>query len=151
MTTTDRATIDRLRDELRAARNDLLNVRGLLSPNGGQDVTPVPLVPTVAPAVAWLVDELANVRAELAAMTDRALACATLAGSLRDELEGSQAAGHDQAVAQLRRLGAVVVEHQRGDIGPCLCGWAERSARYSDHLLDALADALTATREGSDG
>lgn len=141
-TDTDRAIRDR--DELRDARTDLLDVRGLLSPQGGEDVTPVPLVPTVAPAVAWLVDELARVRAELADMTDRALDCAMLAGRLRDELEGAHAAGHDQAVTRLRRLGAVVIEHQRGDIGPCLCGWAERGARYSDHLLSALADALTA-------
>jgi hypothetical protein len=99
------------------------------------------------------------VRDELAEMTDRALMYAGMVGGLRDELEGAHDAGHDQAVTQLRNLGAVVVAHQGGDAGRCGCGWwpeeargwAEHGAHYSAHLLGALADALTATREGSDG
>ncbi len=49
--------IGRLRAELRDARSDLLDVRGILSPADGEPVTPLSLVPTVAPAVRWLVDE----------------------------------------------------------------------------------------------
>lgn len=52
--------LERHRVELRDARNDLLDVRGILAPNGQPDVTPVSLVPTVAPAVAWLAAEVAR-------------------------------------------------------------------------------------------
>jgi len=56
--------IDRWRIELRDARNDLLNIRGILSPNGGDRVVPddVPM----APAVEWLVAERDALRRELA-------------------------------------------------------------------------------------
>jgi hypothetical protein len=53
------------RVQLRDAHNDLLNVRGLLSPQGRPDVTPVPLVPTVAPAVEWLIAENERLREQL--------------------------------------------------------------------------------------
>lgn len=53
--------LDRRTAELRDAHNDLLDVRGILSPAGYEPVTPLPLVPTVAPAVQWLVDRLAAV------------------------------------------------------------------------------------------
>jgi transposase len=66
------AEVSRLRTELAAARTDLLDVRGLLSPQGYPDVTPVPLVPAVAPAVAWLVDQLDALRAQVAEHEQRA-------------------------------------------------------------------------------
>jgi hypothetical protein len=149
-TDTNRAAVDQLRAELRDARNDLLDVRGLLSPNGHDPVTPVPLVPTVAPAVAWLVDELANVRTELAAMTDRALACATLAGSLRDELDSTQAAGHDQAGEQQRgpddelgtELAAVDAQMARVDTkASVLLGLAGAATTVALGALTGLAGA----------
>lgn len=70
--------LDRRTAELRDAHNDLLDVRGILSPAGYEPVTPLSLVPTVAPAVQWLVDRLAAVeqdrdqaRAELARYAER--------------------------------------------------------------------------------
>jgi hypothetical protein len=51
----------RLRSELRDARNDLLDVRGLLSPNGGDSVLPDDMADIgerVAPAVEWLIGEV---------------------------------------------------------------------------------------------
>ena len=39
-----------------------MNVRGILSPNGFEPVTPLSLVPDVAPAVAWLVAERERMR-----------------------------------------------------------------------------------------
>lgn len=50
----------RLRDELRTKGNDLLDIRGLLSPNGGDRVVPFELGETVAPAVEWLIGRVAR-------------------------------------------------------------------------------------------
>lgn len=50
------------RVRLVAAEADLLDVRGILSPNGEPERTPVPLAPTVAPAVQWLVAEVERLR-----------------------------------------------------------------------------------------
>lgn len=58
-------TEQRLRSELRDARNDLLDVRGLLCPNGGDSVLPEHMVDIgerVAPAVEWLIDEVERLR-----------------------------------------------------------------------------------------
>jgi hypothetical protein len=52
------AKVERDHVELRDKRTDLLNVRGILSPNGYPSKVPMPLVPTVAPAVQWLVAEV---------------------------------------------------------------------------------------------
>lgn len=56
--------IARLRTELRDKGNDLLDVRGLLSPNGGDSVLPTgfDISEQVAPAVEWLVDEVRRLR-----------------------------------------------------------------------------------------
>jgi len=52
--------LDQYRGRLVAAESDLLNVRGILSPNGQPRRVPdgVEMVPDVAPAVEWLVGEL---------------------------------------------------------------------------------------------
>ncbi|MFF4090343.1 hypothetical protein ACFYY9_26205 [Streptomyces nigra] len=58
---------DRYRAQLVALRNDALNMRGALAPNGQERKVPFPLGETLAPAVEWLiaqVAELAAVRAE---------------------------------------------------------------------------------------
>jgi hypothetical protein len=54
----ERAERDRIR--LRDQGNDLLNIRGMLSPNGWPRRVPddVEMVPNVAPAIRWLLDEL---------------------------------------------------------------------------------------------
>jgi len=56
--------IARWRIELRDKSNDLVNIRGILSPNGGERAVPddVPTVPDAAPAVEWLVAELGRTR-----------------------------------------------------------------------------------------
>lgn len=60
------AKLDDYRDRLVKAENDLLNVRGALSPNGHPRRVPVELVPTVAAAVEWLADEVDRLRPMLA-------------------------------------------------------------------------------------
>jgi hypothetical protein len=60
-----RAEVQRLRSELRDKRNDLLDVRGLLSPNGGESVLPDDMADIgkrVAPAVEWLIGEVRRLR-----------------------------------------------------------------------------------------
>lgn len=58
--------IERRRIRLVEAENDLLNVRGILSPNGYPRRLPadVDLVPNVAPAVEWLADRVDELTAE---------------------------------------------------------------------------------------
>jgi hypothetical protein len=55
-------------DELRDKRTDLLNIRGILSPQGRSPglgpVVPMPLGKDVAPAVEWLVNEVDELREE---------------------------------------------------------------------------------------
>lgn len=60
-----KAKVEEQRGQLRDAHNDLLDVRGILSPADGEPVTPLQLVPAVAPAVQWLVVELAAAKAEI--------------------------------------------------------------------------------------
>lgn len=57
-------SLERYRGRLAAAESDLLNVRGVLSPNGQPRRVPdgVEMVPTVAGAVEWLVGELDRLR-----------------------------------------------------------------------------------------
>ncbi|MEW2300232.1 hypothetical protein AB0958_09655 [Streptomyces sp. NPDC006655] len=50
--------------ELVALRNDALNMRGVLSPNGGARKVPMPLGETLTPAVEWLVNRVAELEAE---------------------------------------------------------------------------------------
>ncbi len=64
----------RLREQLRAQRTDLLEIRGILSPSPGvgDPAVPVPLGDRVAPAVEWLVAEAARLRAKAAEDDDGA-------------------------------------------------------------------------------
>jgi hypothetical protein len=59
---------DRVRLELRDKRNDLLDIRGILSPADGLRRVPpdVEMAPAAAPAVLWLANELDRVSSELA-------------------------------------------------------------------------------------
>lgn len=61
--------VGRLRGELGAVRADLLDIRGVLSPNGGPSRVPMPLGASVAPAVEWLADEVERLRGERAPRT----------------------------------------------------------------------------------
>lgn len=82
-----RTKADRDHDELRDKRNDLLNIRGILSPNGHEPATPLALVPDAAPAVQWLVDELARVSDALAARTGEAVDAVQVVETLRAEVQ----------------------------------------------------------------
>lgn len=62
--TKDQLIIERLRDELRAKGNDLLDI--LLSPNGGESVVPFELGEAVASAVEWLIAEVGSLRRQVA-------------------------------------------------------------------------------------
>lgn len=53
-----KAKLEEQRVQLRDAHNDLLDVRGILAPAGEARKVPMDLVPTVAPAVQWLVAAL---------------------------------------------------------------------------------------------
>jgi hypothetical protein len=57
--------------ELRHRRNDDMEVRGILSPNGGTPAVPMELGPTVAPAVAWLVSDRDRLAGELNTALER--------------------------------------------------------------------------------
>lgn len=61
-----RAKLDRHSDELRDKGNDLLHIRGLLSPNGRARQVPFELGAEVAPAIEWLINETAKLRANFA-------------------------------------------------------------------------------------
>lgn len=50
--------------ELVALRNDALNMRGLLSPNGSPRRVPMPLGKELAPVVEWLLSRVAELEAE---------------------------------------------------------------------------------------
>lgn len=72
------AKLDDYRARLAAAESDLLNVRGILSPNGHPRRVPMELVPTIAPAVEWLVGEVERLREQAVADEDaeNAASCA---------------------------------------------------------------------------
>lgn len=59
---TVKAEVEKKNAELRDKSNDLLDVRGILAPAGEPRKVPMDLVPAVAPAVQWLVDELTATR-----------------------------------------------------------------------------------------
>jgi hypothetical protein len=61
-----RAKVERWRVELRDKGNDLLDIRGILWPNGMPSRAPDPEdVSVVAPSVQWLVDEVERLTAQL--------------------------------------------------------------------------------------
>jgi hypothetical protein len=55
---------DRRRARLVALQNDVLNMRGVLSPNGEERKVPMPLGDALTPAVEWLVNRVAELEAE---------------------------------------------------------------------------------------
>ncbi|MFE2940987.1 hypothetical protein ACFXKG_18280 [Streptomyces sp. NPDC059255] len=57
---------DRRRAELVARRNDDMEMRGLLAPNGAARRVPMPLGERLAPAVDWLIDRIAELEAAAA-------------------------------------------------------------------------------------
>jgi hypothetical protein len=87
----DPERIERHERELRAKSGDLVNIRGLLSPNGYPRVVPMDLGATVAPAVEWLIGE----RDRLAETTEETLRrLCVLAGYESDAYdEGEQGLG----------------------------------------------------------
>lgn len=99
--------IEDRRVRLRDAESDLLDVRGILSPNGypSRIPTEVDLVPTVAPAVRWLadrVDELATDYAGLNSAYTKAVGDAEDAQRRAEQLAGEL----DSAQATIARLTA---------------------------------------------
>lgn len=91
-----RAKLDRWRDELREKRTDLLDVRGILSPNGEAPKTPVSLVPNVASAVRWLLEEVERLRSRVAEQVELEREVEDLRQSL-----GRMRVERDEAVEQL--------------------------------------------------
>jgi DNA-binding transcriptional ArsR family regulator len=48
------------------------------------------------------------------------------------------------ALAQVRgplRAEAILISHQRRDVGSCLCGWAELGKSHAGHQVAKLRDA----------
>jgi hypothetical protein len=149
------AKVEDYRVQLRDAHNDLLNVRGILSPDGEQPKTPLPLVPTVAPAVAWLVAEVERYRLAWTSARRRAIAL-KLSNQVRaGQLMGSRIVGEqhkterDEARAEVVRLGKKVealIEQNR----QIQHRWAEDTARANeaarlsadarDHVYDLRAE-----------
>ncbi|RAO26505.1 hypothetical protein PSN13_06533 [Micromonospora saelicesensis] len=85
------AKIERRRLRLVEAENDLLNVRGILSPNGRPRRLPadVDLVPNVAPAVEWLADRVDELTAELAKTQEQLTAANRRADGLQNDLDSA--------------------------------------------------------------
>lgn len=108
-----RAEVERLQakvakdhDELRDKRTDLLNIRGILSPqpSTGDPVVPMPLGAEVAPAIEWLAAEVERLRAELDAIRT-------------DETDVDWLADHVRTVIQgIPVRGLASVEHARSMI-----------------------------------
>ena len=46
----------------------------------------------------------------------------------------------DARAESRRRLAEVLVQHQRLDGGPCLCGWFELGRLHSVHVADAVLE-----------
>ncbi|WP_377271870.1 hypothetical protein [Peterkaempfera sp. SMS 1(5)a] len=98
------------RRELRDLRNDLLNVRGHLSPNGEPRRVPMDISERVAPAVEWLVAEVDRMRTALIA-ADKELQQAALGSVWRAEHEGiplgtyrTKAAARDHCEQSMRQV-----------------------------------------------
>ncbi|MEU2340113.1 hypothetical protein ABZ608_42420 [Streptomyces sp. NPDC013172] len=79
-------------DELVALRNDALNVRGVLSPNGGTRKVPMPLGETLTPAVEWLVNRVAELEAERHTANEALDDAATALREQRDRIAALEAA-----------------------------------------------------------
>lgn len=134
-----RADLERLRSELRDKRNDLLDVRGLLSPNGGESVLPEHMAhigKRVAPAVERLIGEVRRLREHILDID----AHATPYGDIPDE-PGYAGTYLLTAGALHRALGRI------GHSAPCCQAEAERdAARAEVEQLRRVVDAATAWR-----
>lgn len=143
----------RLRSELREVRNDLLNVRGTLSPNGYEPKTPLSLVPNVAPAVDWLVRQAERYRLAWTSARRRAIAL-RLSNQVRaGQLMGSRLAGEqyqverDEARAEVVRLGRKseeLIEEKRRladalEVAKAELGRAAEQLRFADENRADLA------------
>lgn len=119
---------DRVR--LRDARNDLLNIRGILSPNGQPCIVPagVEMVPTVAPAIQWLVDEVGKAH-------DAVNATTRLAQATENRLQSAGALAH-----ALDRLCRYALDRAPDDAWSC-------AAYYARLLLAAFAGGPDPARE----
>lgn len=169
-----RAEVEQDHIELRDKRTDLLNVRGILSPNGYEPVTPLSLVPTVAPAVQWLVDELQRLRAALAAVEQAAVTTITqdvvlchvalidvsdslrrLFGSLENasEVYGRAMPAHDFRWHLTAEDGAETTFHRGATADDVAADLRRRAAEHrSDppetHYGDVVDDSLSALHKG---
>lgn len=57
------------------------------------------------------------------------------------------------ALAQVRgpqRVEAVLISHQRRDIGSCLCGWAELGKSHAGHQAAELREAGVLVQDETD-
>lgn len=129
---------ERQRVELRDAHNDLLDVRGILSPAGYEPVTPLSLVPTVAPAVQWLVDRLAAVEQDL-----------NQARAERDQLREELASLRERLGREIRDFAkeAAKTDDPAAILGLiCAAAMVEGKGKASvDELADELDELLVAT------
>lgn len=58
-----------------------------------------------------------------------------------------------EALAHVRgplRAEAILITHQRRDVGSCLCGWAEFGKSHAGHQADALREAGLLIQDESD-
>jgi hypothetical protein len=118
------------RVQLRDAHNDLLDVRGILSPNGQSCRVPagVEMVPTVAPAIQWLVDEVGKAHDAVNATTRRAQAT-------ENHLQSAGALAH-----ALDRLCRYALDRAPDDAWSC-------AAYYARLLLAAFVGGPDPARE----
>jgi hypothetical protein len=130
--------VERQRIELRDAGNDLLDVRGILSPNGFPRRVPadVPMVPTVAPAVEWLANEVDRLT-ELLAFRDR-----EIVGHRREDA---------RLRAEVEKLNAELDERNADDIDRAESKGGGFAAVYCTRctppILIGAAEALQHNRE----
>jgi hypothetical protein len=47
----------------------------------------------------------------------------------------------DARLDPVERAGALLIAHQRRDVGSCLCGWGELGKSHAGHQADELARA----------
>lgn len=113
----DAAKIERHRVELRDKGNDLLDIRGILSPNGRPRAVPMELGDRVAPAIEWLVSRVAELEQQLADVAPYAEA-------------GKQAAAE-----------AAEREYRNGSCDDCMCC---TTAQCAEHRCptDSIGDSI---------
>ena len=163
-------TVERWTPELRDKRNDLLDIRGILSPPSGPRRVPpgVEMVPAAAPAVLWIADELdrvrgdlADVRAEADALVNNLAAARAERDQLRRQLDAAEAqpCDHDSDAFQaLERLHSRIHRDFNFDASECAPPTEDEPAlrmmddlvTFADEVYLPLADATKAdTRTAS--